>query len=225
MGADLSSPRRAEIDAFLKKQRLRVQAAPSGRGRLMISLDATASRQATWDLACSLMADVFEEVARIGGLDVALTYYRGHKEFTAEKWVSDARTLIRMMNKVDCRAGHTQIARVLSHARKESAQLKVQALVFIGDAIEETPADLYAVARDLGMRAFMFQEGDDPDATKVFREIARLTRGAYHPFNSGSAKQLGELLRVAAAYAAGGPTALNRSTSGAAVKLLEQLKR
>jgi hypothetical protein len=36
----------------------------------------------------------------------------------------------------------------------------------------ETPADLYAAARELGLPVFLFQEGDDSEATRVFREIA-----------------------------------------------------
>ena len=40
------------------------------------------------------------------------------------------------------------------------------------------------------------------------REIARLTRGAYCRFAPGAGHELGELLRAAAAYAAGGMKAL-----------------
>jgi hypothetical protein len=225
MGTDVSSPRRAEIDAFLNQARLQVRVSPSGRGRLIFGLDATASRQETWDTACTLQAQMFEEAARVGSLDIQLVYYRGHKECSATRWISDAKTLAALMSKIEVRGGYTQIERVFNHALRESAQQKFQALVFVGDCVEETPADLYAAARELGIPVFLFQEGDDPHATKVFGKIARITRGAHCCFDSGSAEQLGELLRAVAAYAAGGLTALNRTTSSAAVKLLEQLRK
>jgi hypothetical protein len=47
-------------------------------------------------------------------------------------------------------------------------------------------------------------------AAAVFREIARLTGGAYARFDAGSAAQLLDLLKAAASYAAGGRTALVR---------------
>jgi hypothetical protein len=77
----------------------------------------------------------------------------------------------------------------------------------------------------LGVPAFMFQEGHDTAAERAFREIARLTKGAYCRFDAGSADQLRELLRAVAAYAAGGQKALEGSARGRGQLLLEQLKR
>ena len=36
-------------------------------GRLVFALDATMSRQPTWDMACQLQADMFREAGSIGG--------------------------------------------------------------------------------------------------------------------------------------------------------------
>jgi len=225
-----ASPR-AEIDAFLQRARsLAPPLEPGTHGRLIFALDATMSRQPTWDEACRLQADMFGETAAIGGLDVQLVYYRGLSECRASRFVSDARLLGGLMEKIDCRGGHTQIGRVLAHARKESENRKVQALVFVGDAMEESLDHLCASAGELallGVPAFMFQEGDDPIAEGAFREIARLTHGAYCRFDVGAAHQLGELLRAAAAYAAGGIKALRdlsaRKNVGAQ-KLLAQMR-
>jgi hypothetical protein len=100
---------------------------------------------------------------------------------------------------------------------------KVHALVFVGDAVEEKDTDIYAIARELDSPAFMFQEGDCPAATTVFREIARLTNGAHCRFTPGAARELAELLRAVAAYAAGGRQALLANKTTAAEKLLLQL--
>jgi hypothetical protein len=222
---------RPEIEAFLARARsLTPSVEPGQRGRLIFALDATLSRQPTWDEATRLQAEMFSEAAAIGGLDVQLVYYRGIAECRASRFVSDARKLGALMDKIDCRGGETQIGRVLVHARKETEARKVQALVFVGDAMEEQIDRLCATAGELGLLgvpAFMFQEGRDPIAEQAFREIARLTRGAYCPFDVGAAHQLRELLRAVAAYAAGGMKALadlsRRQGSGARL-LLEQLR-
>jgi hypothetical protein len=222
---------RAELDAFLNQvNALGPATRESGRGRLVFALDATMSRQPTWDQACVLQADMFGEAAADGGLDIQLVYYRGLAECRAAPWVAEPRRLRELMSRIDCRGGHTQIAKILAHARRENDKAKIGALVFVGDAMEESLDDLCAGAGELGLRnipAFMFQEGYDPVCEQAFRELARLTRGAYCRFAPGAAHELAELLRAAAAYAAGGMKALvglqARHSTGA-VKLIEQLK-
>jgi hypothetical protein len=222
---------RADVEAFLAKVKgLTPTTEPGRRGRLIFALDATMSRQPTWDTACELQADMFREAAAIGGLDVQLVYYRGFGECRASRWVSQAAGLATLMARIDCRGGHTQIGKIIAHAKRETETEKVQALVFVGDAMEEKLDDLCAAAGRLGLLgvpAFMFQEGHDAIAEQAFREIARLTRGAYCRFDPGAAHQLAELLRAAAAYAAGGMRALAdlsaRRASGA-IKLIEQMR-
>ncbi len=225
-----ASPR-PEIDAFIARARtLAPPLEPGTRGRLIFALDATMSRQPTWDTACRLQADMFREAAAIGGLDVQLVYYRGFGECRASRWVSDGARLADLMSRIDCRGGHTQIGKVLGHARNETERAKVQALVFVGDAMEEGIDDLAAAAGELGLRgvpAFVFQEGGDPIAEQAFREIARLSRGVYCRFDVGAAHELSELLRAAAAYAAGGMKALadlSARRSAGARRLLAQMR-
>ncbi len=222
---------RSEIDAFLARARTLAPSGQAGRrGRLIFALDATMSRQPTWDTACRLQAEMFREAAASGGLEVQLVYYRGLGECRASRWVSDAKRLADMMSGIGCRGGHTQIGKVLAHARRETEKAKVQVLVFVGDAREEAIDDLAAAAGELGLkgvRAFMFQEGNDGIAERAFREIARLTQGAYCRFDVGAAHQLAELLRAAAAYATGGVRALSAMSAlhgTSTQKLLEQLK-
>jgi hypothetical protein len=222
---------RAEIDAFLARVKSLGPAVTTGaRGRLVFALDATMSRQPTWDSACSLQAEMFREAASIGGLDIQLVYFRGLNECRASGFVSGAEKLGQLMSGISCQGGNTQIGKVLLHAKTESAKGKVAALVFVGDAMEEAVDHLCALAGELGLRgvpAFMFQEGGDPIAEQAYREIARLTRGAYARFDTGAAHELGELLRAVAAYAAGGMRALNdlsaRHNAGAR-RLIAQMK-
>src|SRR6185369_8648403 len=222
---------RAEIDAFLQSVRALGPTTQSGRrGRLIFALDATMSRQPLWDTACRLQADMFRETASIGGLDVQLVYYRGLAECRSSRWVSDARELGGLMERIDCRGGHTQIGKILAHTRRETEKRKVQALVFVGDAMEEPIDDLCAAAGQLGLLSvpvFVFQEGRDAIAEPAFREIARLSRGAYCRFDLSAAHELAELLRAVAAYAAGGVKALadlSARRNAGAQKLLAQLR-
>jgi hypothetical protein len=112
------------------------------RGRLIFALDATMSRQPTWDQACKLQAEMFREAAAVGGLDIQLVYYRGLGECRASSWVADPDRLGALMLGIDCRGGHTQFAKVLAHARRETESGKIVILVFVGDAMEESLDEL-----------------------------------------------------------------------------------
>jgi hypothetical protein len=216
----------SEVDAFLSKVQS-LTPTSAGGGRLIFAMDATMSRQPTWDLALGLQSEMFRAVKEVGGLDVQLMYFRGFGECRASKWVRDPDALARLMRQVHCEGGHTQIRKVLSHARKETGRQTVNALVYVGDCMEENVDALCQLAGELGLvgvPVFVFQEGHDVRAEQAFKEIARLSRGAYCRFDAGSAAQLRALLNAVAVYASGGRKALENAKSGAATLLLEQLR-
>ena len=206
-----ASPR-ADIAAFLKAAKS-VPKRGEGGGRIVLALDATMSRQPTWDLACSIQAEMFKSVAGVGDLAMQLVYFRGIGECRSSKWAFDGNSLADMMARIDCRGGHTQILKVLKHAAREHARSRINALVYIGDAMEEKIDDLVQAAGELGLRGvpvFVFQEGHDPVAERAFREIARVTRGGWFRFDRSSAAVLSRLLSAVAVYAAGGLKALEK---------------
>ena len=222
---------RSVIDRFLDK----VAATPApvggeGKGRLLFAMDATASREPSWDHACQIQGKMFEATAALGGLSVQLTYYRGFNEFRATKWLDNSRALVRHMSAVYCLGGHTQIRKVLKHAIRETKREKLGALVFVGDCMEENVDDLCAMAGELGLLkvpAFMFHEGGETQASLAFRQIARLSGGAYLQFDAHSAAQLKSLLAAVAVYAAGGRRALaklGKHQGGAALQISHQVK-
>lgn len=200
-----------EVAAFLAQARA-LQGGSSEGGRLILALDATMSRQPTWDLACRLQAEMFDAAGRPPGrLSVQLVYFRGLGECKASRFVADTEALKNLMVRIDCRGGHTQIGKVLSHALKETARQKVNAVVFIGDAMEEEIDDLAEKAGRLGMHGvpvFLFQEGSDTNVERAFREIARLSKGAWFHFDRDAAATLARLLSAVALFAAGGRKAL-----------------
>jgi hypothetical protein len=201
------------------------------RGRLLFIVDATGSREQAWDMASKLQADMFNAAAGIGALDVQVCYFRGGgygpAECKASHWSTDARELTSFMASVTCSTGPTQIQAALEHARKEHQAQPINAIVYIGDMCEERAQAIYdAVASLSGVPCFVFQEGDDDlIAAPIFKEMARLSCGAYSKFSAGSARELAELLRAVAAFAVGGPTALADLRTDAAVKLLGQMKK
>ena len=204
----------------------KVPAATNQKGRLIFAMDATMSREPTWDLALGLQSEMFAAVKDVGGLDVQLVYFRGAGECRSSKWVSEPDALARLMTMVQCRGGHTQIEKVLGHARAQAEKSKVSAMVYVGDAMEEAIDDVCAKAGEvslLGVPVFLFQEGRDPNAERAYKEIARITHGAYCRFDAGSAHQLRALLSAVATFAAGGRRALERLShqpDGAGARLL-----
>jgi hypothetical protein len=209
---------RATVDAAVERSRQKIAA-----GRLIFALDATASRQPTWNLAIELQSQMFSEAAKIGALEIQLVFFRGAELPKASHWNTDAQALAAKMRGITCKGGVTQWGRVLGHVRREHQQKPISAVVCIGDCCEEQPSALYDAAAGLP-KLIVAQEGDDPAASVVFPELARRTGGAHLKLGPDSARELSELLRGVAVFVAGGFAALQRSGSDAARKLLTQMK-
>ena len=220
----------AEVKAFLDKVAAVAQTTPPGhRGRLLFAIDATQSREPTWDIACQIQSEMFSATQTLGGLEVQLAFYRGFGEMKVTKWLGGPKELVNRMTQVRCLAGRTQIRKVLRHALKETKRKKVNALVFVGDVVEEDIDELGHLAGQLGLVGtpiFVFQEGGEPVSRRGFEQIARLSGGAYCAFDAGSAGQLSELLKAVAVYSAGGQVALEdygRRAGGKALQITHQI--
>ena len=213
------------VNAFLEKVAATRSIKPAAkRGRLLFAMDATASREPTWDTACQLQGEMFSASNDLGGLEVQLCYFRGFKEFNHTSWLVDTDALGKHMTSVHCLGGHTQIERVLRHAISETRRSKINAVVFVGDCCEENIDDVCSAAGQLGVLGvplFIFQEGNNPHASQVFRHMATLSQGAYCHFDSGSAQQLRDLMGAVAVYAAGGHKALENYSKQRGDSLLQ----
>jgi hypothetical protein len=219
MTTNLPASHAKQVAAFLEKVR-------TVRGRIAFIIDATASREPTWDAASQLQAEMFGEAAKLGGLEMQI-YFRGTNEVGASNWTSDGRELQHFMGRIRCEGGYTKYARAFARVRQEHQRQAINAVIVIGDQLEELPASLYDDVAGLGVPFFCFQEGQDPNLRAALQEVARLTKGAFCTFDTGSVAQLRELLRAVATFAVGGLTALaDLSTDSApARKLLGQMKK
>jgi hypothetical protein len=222
---------RGEVADFLAKVKSMPVVRPAGAvGRLIFAMDATASRGPTWDRACQIQGEMFNATRDLGGLQIQLAWYRGFGEFDSSPWVANSADLVRRMTAVSCAAGQTQIAAVLRHAIAQTRARKVQAVVFVGDCVEESADELTGLAGELGVLGvpvFVFHEGGEATAARTFKDIARLSGGAYCPFDSASADALRDLLAAVAAFAAGGRRALadfSRKRGGATLLLAHQMR-
>jgi hypothetical protein len=221
----------AEVAAFLREVAATPVRSTGERGRLIFAMDATASREPTWQSACEIQGQMFAETTNLGGLDIQLCYYRGLGEFDAGPWLSRSADLLARMRSVFCLSGQTQIEQMLRHTAAETKRRKVNALVFVGDCMEEDAGRLCQCANELGLLAvpvFVFHEGYELRAERTFRQIARLTRGAYCRFDGQSPQQLRDLLSAVAVYAAGGRRALEafgKSKGGVTLQLTQQLDK
>ena len=124
----------ANVDAFLEKIRLTpVNKKPGQRGRLLFAMDATASREPTWDMAARIQGEMFQETAALGGLEIQLAFYRGFGEFKVSRWTTDEKALLRQMTSVFCLAGETQIGKVLAHVVNETitAQSRTKTVIAV----------------------------------------------------------------------------------------------
>ncbi|OSQ44695.1 hypothetical protein [Thalassospira sp. MCCC 1A01428] len=227
-----------DIASFVRQVQSVAGSAPASgpaQGRIVFAMDATASRQPHWDMAAHLQSEMFDAVAQMGALDIQLVFFRGFGECKASGWCRDAGQLRAKMNAVQCRAGQTQIGRVLHHVlnqNKKQPDHPVNALVYVGDCVEEAADDLAHLAGQLGIsgtRVFVFQDGRDNDATKVFRDMARLGNGAFARLDGSAASVLRDFLGGVASFILGGFDALNdynKTKSSSDIHFLtDQLRR
>ena len=202
-------------------------------GILIFALDATGSREPTWDAAVHLQAQMFHEVATLGSLDMQLVYFRGTERVDAEckasGWMTSPMQLASRhdQGQMPRPASPRFAAFSITPCVRRPRSARSTPWSYVGDACEEPRIHLVTLAEELGrlkVPVFMFQEGHDQEAAAIFPAIAEASRGAYRQFDSGSARQLAELLKAVATFATGGIAALERQGSGAARLLLGQLR-
>jgi len=223
-------PQNKKIKSFLEAVENLPVSSNKTKGSLIFAMDATASRGPTWDVAISIQSQMFHEAAVFGGLEVQLVFYRGFSQCNASKWTDSSEIFGKIMSSVNVLPGRTQIERILRHAINQSEKKLINALIFIGDAMEEDIDILSDLAGRLGLRGvpiFIFHEGGFEPAASAFRHIAMLSGGAYSPFDTSSPDKLSSLMRAIGAFVAGGHKALNSSAKkfgGDILKLANQVK-
>ncbi len=170
--------------------------------KLLFSMDATASRQGSWDVAQQITSSMFDVIP--GGLKIALAHHSGGELGHVTAFRDDPAFFKSEIAKVRCRAGETALCEILEEATKIS---RLSTLIYIGDCFEESLERAKALSEELKEKkvpCFMFIEGRDPMAQSAFNLIAEITGGAVFPFELEAVIHIKEKLDAIAAYAAGG---------------------
>lgn len=200
-----------------------------GAHRLVFSLDATASRQATWRVAQGLTVQMFDALPE--GLEIALAYHSGGRMRPWSPFTRAADRLRKEITQVTCEVGETALNAILDQSMEIPS---LRAMIYIGDCFEEDEDDAIHLAHKLhlkGVRCFFFQDRLSPHSemgyvSQVFGEIAKITEGALFDFDQRSPKRTGEEMQAIARLAAGGIAALEQDskTLPGANRVLEKLK-
>lgn len=219
------------ISATSKQETLKKAITNDSRPRLLFAMDATASREQSWNVALEITGAMFEAVP--GALDVALAYHGGGRVREVTPFSSNAKAFLDKVQQVRCIAGVTALNQVLDRATQIGG---LKALIYIGDCFEENSTLAVEFAQQLklrGVRCFMFHDTssggqgyDVQTANTVFASIAQITGGALLPFDENSPDLVKALLEAIAVYAAQGIKALEqkRASLPAARLLLEQIR-
>lgn len=219
------------VSATPKHETLSKALANKSRPRLLFAMDATASREASWNVAKEITIAMFEAVP--GALDVALAYHGGGRLHELTPFSPNAKVFLDKVHTVYCTAGMTALNQVLAQATEIT---RLKALIYVGDCFEENQQEAVELAQILklkGVRCFMFHDAssksqgyDVETAGKVFASIAKITGGALLPFDESSPQMVKALLEAISIYAAQGIKALEqkRASLPAARLLLEQIQ-
>jgi hypothetical protein len=178
--------------------------------RIGFLVDATASRENTWEQAQTIQAKMFRSASGLRALKLRLVYFGGNR-LTKLNWNDNARNIAAHMAEVRCHSGLTQIIPGLQAFIDEKPENRADAIILIGDCFEEdaaTAAKTAALLKAKGIKVFSFIEGEDWTAHSVFKTLATVTGGKFAKF--GNELPLDDLCEGVALMTSGGEKALTR---------------
>lgn len=203
------------------------------RARMVLAVDATASRARAWKASQEVMGAMF--TALPGELDVALAVHGGGKVQTFTGFMPDVKSLRRIAARVTCKGGYTKLLEIFERVLKLK---RVRVVVYVGDVFEESRPYALRLAKMLAAKDTRviilhdtvhtdarYSGSLDHDDGEVFRQIAAITGGAVLPFDASALDRLSELLQAVSVLAVGGPELLEtkQQTMPAAPLLIERI--
>jgi hypothetical protein len=178
--------------------------------RIGFLVDATGSRNKTWERAQGIQSKMFRAAYGIKAIKLRLVHFGGGS-LTTRNWDDDTKSVAANMAAVRCQAGLTQILEGLQSFIDETPEDRATAIILIGDYFEEcsTQAKITAVRlKDMGIKVYSFIEGNDHTAQTVFRNLAEISGGKFARF--GDDLPLADLCQGVALLASGGKKALRQ---------------
>lgn len=209
------------------KAALLQSAAP--RARLVFALDATGSRQVTWETCAVPLTDALLTALPGHQLDVALAWYGGGR-VTFTGFTSHLGTLRDRAAGVRPKAGRTQFLEILTRCVLQTEGVKVVCLV--ADTFEESPPLALKLADALkarGTRLLILHDSASQTfgGAEIFAQMAERTGGAVLPFDASALPRMKDLVGAIGVLAVGGTPMLEarQETMPAAKLLLSHLGR
>jgi hypothetical protein len=186
-------------------------AMPRFRPRVVFCIDRTASRQDSFKPAKRLTDAVLGALP--GELELSLASFGG-EEVTFSPWTIDPARVRKVAAGLRCKAGYTQLLKVLRGVLEIDA---VRCVVHVGDMFEEdahAAADMAAelarrgirviVLHDTSLRGANFSPEAHDDARAVFQMLAQRTGGVLLPFDITALEELAKLMEALAVLTVGG---------------------
>jgi len=186
-------------------------AMPRFRPRVVFCIDRTASRQDSFEPAKRLMDALLGALP--GELELKLASFGG-EEVTFSPWTIDPARVRKVAAGLRCKAGYTQLLKVLRSVLEIDA---VRCVVHVGDMFEEdahAATDMAAemaergirviVLHDTSLRGMNFSAEAHDDARAVFQMLAQRTGGVLLPFDITALEELAKLMEALAVLAVGG---------------------
>jgi hypothetical protein len=207
-------------------------AMPRFRPRVVFCIDRTASRQDSFEPAKRLTDAVLGALP--GELELSLASFGG-EDVTFSPWTIDPARVRKVAAGLRCKAGYTQLLKVLRGVLEIDA---VRCVVHVGDMFEEdahAAADMAAelagrgvrviVLHDTSLRGMNFSPEAHDDARAVFQMLAQRTGGVLLPFDISALEELAKLMEALAVLTVGGTEMLaeQEPVMPAAGKLLRLL--
>ncbi|MCD8566387.1 MAG: VWA domain-containing protein [Alphaproteobacteria bacterium] len=216
----LSQGPNQRVLAALEKAQTRVGTGATYNGRVGFIIDATGSRESTWNEAQKIQTDMFSSVAGKGGLKLKLTHFGG-STLSVHEWMDDPNAVASKMKEVSCMLGLTQIIKALEAFLVDNPKEAASSIILVGDSFEENIEELGPFCEKLknqGTKVFSFLEGDDLQAKQAFSMLSEKTGGAFAVF--GKDMPLEDLCQGVALMAVGGTAALRHLKNKAAAQTL-----
>ena len=210
----------AKLDAFLDQ--LATQLPRSGKLIFGIDATATVNRRGTGPASCRAICS---RSRRRRQLEIQLVYYpRVARRVQNLGWMTDSKSSPPSWRRSCAKPATRRSEKSSITSTASTTGSLLPRSCSLATPWRRSSTSSARSPASCACRLSCFRRAKTSRRSRVPRDRAKITHGAYARFDAGAADQLRDLLKAVAAYAVGGRQALEKSTNTGAVLLLKQLK-